>query len=333
VLWIDTFIGLVIGFCLFGTARAFSSGSIESNYIDAYISSNGREKLHTLISAMNIAEASGLALGAIAGGYIPMIWKRIHPIGNMYDGNLIVQIMILLILLLITGLSGYSDPGENHTKLKTLIDESKSLIKANTIIRIILFGSVSLGCVLNALETFWQPYVRAIIGSDEKTWVFGIINGAYFIVAVGGSLMAGYLLNRLKIRKLYLVGLTRVLIGAATVIMAFQNTVLSFTVFFLSTMFGNGFMGVAENTMLNVEIPNEKRASLLSLISLSVQIGGICAALVFSIIKRYTSINVIWIVAGIIVLLSSLLYFIGDRNWKGGAEGVWRSGAPRQNAC
>ncbi|GAB6275744.1 MAG: hypothetical protein SAMD01599839_02840 [Rectinema sp.] len=57
VLWTDTFIGLTNGFYLSGTARAFSSGPIESNYIDAYIDTHGKERLHTLISAMYVAES------------------------------------------------------------------------------------------------------------------------------------------------------------------------------------------------------------------------------------------------------------------------------------
>jgi MFS family permease len=313
VLWTDAFIGLTIGFFLAGVARAFSSGSIESNYIDAYIGTHGKEKLHTLISSMYVAEALGLAIGALGGGFIPMIWKWMHPVGNMYRGNLAVQISILIILLIVTIFSGYDDRGTKHTKLKTLVDESKSLVRSNNVIRVVLFGAVSMGCALSALETFWQPYVKTILGSDEKTWIFGCINGAYFVLAIVGSLSAGYALNRLKIKKLYLVGLTRILIGAAILVMAFQNTILSFTIFFLAVMFGNGFRGVPEDTMLNAEIPNEKRASLLSLTSLLVQFGGICAALVFSVIKRYTTINVIWIITGVLMVLSSLFYFAGDR--------------------
>ena len=94
---------------LYGVSRAFSSGSIEALYIDAFIEKRGKDRLHVLMTTMGIAETLGLALGALAGGYIPMLWKRLYPRSNPYYGNLIAQIAVLVLLLCLTLASSRRD--------------------------------------------------------------------------------------------------------------------------------------------------------------------------------------------------------------------------------
>ena len=68
------FLPVFAGFAFYGASRAFSSGSIESLYINRYIEARGKAELHKLMSAMNAGETLGLAAGALLGGVLPLAW-------------------------------------------------------------------------------------------------------------------------------------------------------------------------------------------------------------------------------------------------------------------
>ena len=304
--------GLCLGFVLYGASRAFSSGSIEAAYVDDYIARNGKEKLHSLISAMSVGEASGLAIGALAGGYIPILWARLHPSGNEYDGNILAQILALCALLVLTVSTGYRDTCDPHMKLGPFIGESKEFLRGDKVLRLLLAGVVVWGFFFNAIEVFWQPRLQEIVGRSGDTQVFGLINSGYFLAAALGNLLVGALLSKRRVASLPLVGVMRILSGLSAMLMATQNGAEGFAVFFLAIMCFNGMMSVPEATALNALIPNDKRASFLSLSSLAMQLGGMAAALIFSLVKRRAAIGTIWIIAGSLFLLSSTLYFAAN---------------------
>jgi DHA1 family quinolone resistance protein-like MFS transporter len=305
--------GLVLGFVLYGASRAFSSGSIESSYIDDFLARKGKERLHSLIAAMNVGEAAGLALGALAGGWIPMAWGRLDPSGNRFGGNLIAQLAILLALLALTLLSRHRDPGGRRARLGAFIGESRDFLRGKGALRLMLLGTALWGASFNAIELYWQPRLRDLIGESSDTAIFGIMNGGYFLAAMLGSLAAGAFLSARRLSALSLVGGLRILAGIAILALSAQPSVPGFAFFFLAIMGLNGMAGVPEGTALNAILPEGKRASFLSLASLAMQLGGIAASLAFGLARRFAPIGAIWAVAGCLFLGSSALYFRARR--------------------
>jgi len=66
---------------------------------------------------------------------------------------------------------------------------------------------------------------------------------------------------------------------------------------------------VPESAILNGEIPNEIRASVLSVTSLMMQVGGLSGSLLYSIIINYISIPHIWMIAACVVLITVVITF------------------------
>jgi len=64
---------------------------------------------------------------------------------------------------------------------------------------------------------------------------------------------------------------------------------------------------IPEGVILNGEIPNEVRASVLSVNSLVMQIGGLSGSFLYSILINYISIPQIWMLAAGIVILTVLI--------------------------
>ena len=73
----------------------------------------------------------------------------------------------------------------------------------------------------------------------------------------------------------------------------------------LYLLIGSG--SVVENTYLNRLAPAESRASILSLFSLVLQIGGVCASLVGYLVSANAAFQQVWLLAGVALLLFILV--------------------------
>jgi len=132
------------------------------------------------------------------------------------------------------------------------------------------------------------------MGSDRATWNFGLISTEYLLFALIGSLLSTLLLERTKITTYLFLFLLRLTTAGFIVLMAAQSSAVGFAVFYLIMFSWNGMANPPEGTVLNLQIPAEQRASLLSVASLLVQLGGLAGALVFGVLAGRLSIPAMW---------------------------------------
>ena len=310
VLLTNNLIWLFIGFSFYGIARAFSSGSVEALFISQYIKKNGKENLHKLISVLNSGEVIGLASGALLGGLIPMIWVKYFSGQNKYNGNLIVQIFVLAVLLIFTllGVQETRDSPKDKQSLLVHIKESLTIVLRDRNIILLILGTMTWGFCFNAIELYWQPQLKGILGTDSKTWVFGVINSGYFLASLLGVGMINLLLRKQKISQKLVLFFSRIVIGLLIIILSFQSNIVAFSSIYLFLFMINGMMNIPETTIMNTLIPDEKRSSILSLSSLTMQLGGIIGSVVYSMIVKSIKIPGVWLISGIVFGISSMLY-------------------------
>lgn len=300
--------GVILGFGMYGVARAFSSGSIESLYIDHFINTRGKEALHRLITIMNISEAGGLAAGAMLGGLIPIFWKNSFPGLNLYNGNLVLQFIVIVFLFMLTLFTPYKDQQTDHVSMNTLLKESLDFLLNSRVIQLLLLGTFVWGFVFNGVEIFWQPRLKDIIDNESSTWIFGVVNSGYFMASILGSLVIGLILSKIKQLNYIIMAILRLCLGASIILLSMQNQLLGFTFFFILIMGFNGMLNVPEGTAINLNVPEDKRASLLSMSSFLMQMGGAIGAIIYSVLLLKLSVGGIWVIAGIVFALSSLIY-------------------------
>jgi MFS family permease len=306
----NNIIWLFVGFSLYGTARAFSSGSVEVLFINQYIHKNGKENLHKLISILGSGEIAGLATGALLGGVIPLVWQKLFPDQNKYNGNLVAQIFIILILTIIT-LLFVKETKNTQNEKKSISKHTSDSIKFvfnNKNVLFIVFGTMIWGFSFNALELYWQPKLESMLGGNSTTWVFGIINSGYFVASLIGVGIVNILIKKKQIKSNLFLFSGRIIIGILFIILSIQSKVLSFSALYLFQFMINGMTGIPESTLLNSQIPDDKRSSLLSFNSLMMQLGGIAGSMLYSSLVNTLQISGIWILAGIIFAVSGVLY-------------------------
>ncbi len=304
---------MAAGFALYGVARAFSSGSIESDFIDRHIETRGEDSLHSLIAGMNAAEALGLAGGAALGGAIPLVWARLAPGANPYGGNLLVQAAIIAALFALT-LATHSSTGKgNGGTLTGFAAEVGSTLGSTPGLLPLMLGSAVWGFSLFAVETYWQPRMRDILGSSEQSWIFGFVGAGYFAFALAGTVVAGWRGKIFHKSPFLWLAAFRLLLGGSIAALAAQGSLAGFLVPFFLIMAMNGMAGVPESTALNRLIGGKNRATILSIGSFAMQLGGIVGAASFSFLLRSRGIPSAWIVSGAVFALSGGIYLAAHR--------------------
>ena len=169
-----------------------------------------------------------------------------------------------------------------------------------------IFISVfSTGIFLSALETYWQPHFITLLPDEGSSGLLGLMAFLYLGAALVGSILSNKIMSKYKfnIRKMYLI--MRSLLALFLILTALQTNIPLFIAYYASIYLMFGMANIPEDVILNSETPNQIRASVLSVKSFTIQIGGLSAHCV----QYFNScINtMIWVMHSIILLTIALI--------------------------
>lgn len=309
---------LCIGIIFYGMSRALSSGSFDALFIDSYINTNGKDKLHKITARLSVLDSLGLSLGALTGGILPKFSQNLIVEMGTFDLNLIVEIALVFTVLLLSVIfiSEGHEIEIRHISVRDHIGNISLLVRKNKTIKCIFTASFATGFFLLAMETYWQPHFTSLLPDDSMYWLLGIISFLYFASGILGSVMSERIIEKfnLDMKKLYLI--LRITLGASLIFAAVQLNAYSFIVFYTLIYLFLGMSNVPENVILNSEIQSEVRASVLSVSSLMLQLGGLTGSFLSSFIINYVSIPKLWMIAASVIFITVLIIskqFIFDR--------------------
>ena len=294
---------LLVGMVINGLSRAFASGSIEALMIDQ--SREQQIPIERVTARLSILESAGFASGALFGGLLA-------EIGTRYSANLGANIALSALLIVLTLLFVRETPpvhadhvASSHLALfRAQIKDSISFAKQAGIIRVLLIFALLMGFFLNPVETYWQP---ALLAYELPSWVFGAVSFGGFAFVMLGSWLSERLLRRSGKAGVGLLLALKALLGFGLIAFSFVGGRLAFICIYLALYLLIGGSGVVENTLLNRLAPGSHRASILSLFSLVLQLGGVIASIAGYFVSTYSRYQNMWIIAGVLLLLFSVL--------------------------
>nr|WP_300090179.1 MFS transporter [Sedimentibacter sp.] len=301
---------MCLGIVFYGISKALASGSFDALFIDYYIENNGKNHLHNITSRLSVLEALGLSAGAVSGGFFPEITAQHFPALGMYDLNLIVRIALSVLVSAIAMIfidETKRPENKERISIKQHVKNSSSLVMKNTTVVCIFISVFATGFFLSSLETYWQPHFISLLPSDDLMGLLGVMAFLYLAAATLGSIVSNKFIKKYKLnsKKLYLT--MRLLISVFLVLTALQTHVYPFIGFYSVIYLMFGMANVPEGAILNGEVPSEIRASVLSVYSFILQIGGLTGSLLYSIIIKYVSIPIIWVLAASIIFVTVLI--------------------------
>lgn len=278
----------------FGLGRAFSSGSLDALFIDQALELNGESCIAKVTSRMAVLDGAGLAAGGIAGGIIA-------GFTGTYSANIILRMIFTIMLFVLCLVFIKEQPmndGKSHISLIKHIRQGKQVIFSTPKFGLLFIGVFFVGFLLCAVETYWQPAFMNITTLRNGTWMLGVITFLGFIAAAFGNTIAQKLLDKYGSSQWNVYNLSRIILGVCILVFAFQKSSVGFVTWYTGIYLLLGAGNVAESTLINKLTPNHMRASVLSLNSLVVQIGALCASVFSSLMIFRIQFAGIWIITG-----------------------------------
>jgi predicted MFS family arabinose efflux permease len=252
----------------------------------------------------------GLSLGALTGGVLPKFSQNLIVNVGTFDLNLIVEIFIIIIVMLLSVVfisENHKSETKKHISLKEHIEDISLSVMKNKTIKCIFIAAFATGFFLLTIETYWQPHFTSLLYDKSMYWLLGIISFLCFTSSILGSIVSERLIEKynLDLKKSYLI--LRTMLAASLIFAALQLNAYSFIVFYTLIYLFLGMINVPENVILNSEIPSNIRASVLSVNSLIIQLGGLTGSFINSFIINYISIPVLWMIAAGIIFITILI--------------------------
>lgn len=302
-------IGLLIPVViLLGAGRAFASGSVDAIIIEGYIKKYGDDKMPAVSSKLALCEIAGLSSGSILGGFLPGIATGLSLSGT-YDLNIILRIVLCAVLTVLGALTLKENPSAEKSSegLKDYIIQSFRFLKGSRIVLLISLCMLLSGVFLFTIETYWQPVYSALLPDKALGWTLGFIPfGFYLFAGLGNLLIKRLLVSKPRLLYTYYTA-SRILVFIALFVFSLQQSFIAFSASVFAVYFFFGGANVAESAILNAQIPDSKRAGMLSFVSFIFQVGGMIAPALSPIASSPGGVRLIWSFVAVIFIVVSVV--------------------------
>ncbi|MCA9986999.1 MAG: MFS transporter [Anaerolineales bacterium] len=308
-----------------GISRALSSGALDAWFVDALAAENPEADLQAALAQSGTVVLAALSLGTLAGGALPGLFPGLPaegtgwltPISTTILASLGLQLLLLLALtLFIQDRRDYVQPGgwqAGVRQVPTIIRDSARLTWHNRILFWLFWVTVGSGLLLTTMENLWQPFFAEILtGRSENTLTFGIIMTGNFLLGMAGNLLSIPLSRWFRGRYARLAALARGLQGLFLFLLAGQTALFPAAGSFWMVYFLLGLVNSPHATLLNQQIAPERRSTMLSVHSLAVYLGGFIGGIGLGYVAEQWSIQVAWIMASLILMVSLIPYLLVD---------------------
>ena len=315
LLFSDHIILLMAAMGLLGIARSLSTGTIDAWFIDQFQKLSPKGDLQASLAKIEIGITMGLGLGSLLGGVLPMLSVQANL--ERYTINIIFIICSYLLVALFTIIwirepkgTAYDGIINGFSNLPVVLKDAFHFGFRNPGIFLLISATAFWGFSISGLEAFWQPQVKTILGSEEQSWIFGILGGGYFFAAALGSIIITPICRFFKQRYAVILFFFRFTMGISFIALAYQTKLWGFGLFYFVLFMQNGMLNSPHQSLFHEIVPSEKRSTLISLESLFMSLGALGGGPMLGWLANTESIRFAWIIAGIVFAGSGICYLL-----------------------
>lgn len=323
-----TFPAFLLAMVLYGVSRALSSGALDAWFVDALQAADPAVDLQPSLAGVETVSLLALGLGAVGGSALPRVFAFLPPDGTAVltplSTPLLAALVVKLVLLAAIALLVHEDrPAAGRswragfTAVPGLVRDAAGLSRANPRLLLLMSTAFVAGFAIISLEALWQPFFAGLTAPGEPastpTLLFGFIMAGNFIVGMGGNLLSVPLSRRLGGRHALVGALSRLLQGGFLLALAAMSGLPAAVACFWLVYLMGGVAISPTSTLVNREIPSDKRSAMLSVQSLAAYLGSFLGGTALGAVADHWSISAAWAIAGGLTLLSAIPYLLIER--------------------
>jgi hypothetical protein len=299
-----------------GLARALSSGPAEAWYVDTVHATDPDGNLRAGLSRGSAAGSAALAVGTLVGGGLPLLVPSGWPVQPL-AAPMICSALAGAALFAVVAL-WMTEPHRMGSRPRfvgvlravpaTIVAGARLGLRSHSLTRL-LAVSIALGVALNAIELLTPGRLAALTGSPEtgSAGYAAVAAGGFVASAIGAALavpvarLFGGITWRATVAAAVLTAAS--LVGlAATAELSGVPGLVATALGYVTLFLGLGIAHPLRSELLHQRIGAGERATLLSIDSLLLQLGGAASALGLSVLARSFGLGVAWSVAAVAVL-------------------------------
>ena len=317
-----SFWGFLLGMILMGVARALNSGALDAWYVDSLQTADPDIDLQPALAQAGTVTLLALGAGTLLGGALPTLFSGLpagelaltSPLSTTLLASLVIQFILLAVIATAVHEPPRSEDGQadwrsGFLSVPSIVGDALTLTSQNRNLPLLMGAALIGGFALAGVETFWQPHFAGLLGgSIEQSWLFGLVMAISFLAGVGGNMLSIPASKRLNHRYALVAGLARGLQSIALLAMALLRPVLGFAGGFWAFYLGSALNSSPHDTLVNREIPAERRSAMLSTQSLAVYAGSFLGSILLGAIAENSTISNAWITAAVLSMVSLVLY-------------------------
>jgi len=318
----DTFWQFMLVGALQGVFRALDSGPLEAWYVDAVLAADPRARIEGGLSGAGVVLSSAIAIGALGSSGL----VALHPVRAMSALTLpvliavVVQLVgIVAVAVLVKETPRHRDPGSGVGKLRTavgdvpaVIGRAAGLLRRSRVLLALVVAELLWGVGAVSFETLTPPRMSEVVGDLEAA--AAIMGPAWTAAWLASALGAGLvpMLGRLAGTPVA-AAILRVGQGATVLGMAFAAGWIGVVAAFVATYLIHGASNPLHQTMVHRQVDGDYRATVLSLNSLTGQLGLIVGALVLTNLADANGVPLAMVVGAVVLASAAPLYLIRSR--------------------
>ena len=316
---------LVVAVVLLGAGRALGSGPLEAWYVDTVQAADPLVDLKPGLSRGQVAEALALAVGAIAGGLLPVLLSDVDT-GRGVLTPLAIPLLVAAVLaaihLLAVAALVVEPPGQRSSvTLRSAVRDVPATIRSGvrlayldrTVVRLLLVAGV-VGVALAGLELLVPAQFAELLGGEERaSAAYGVIVAVAFLASAAGAAAAPAAARLLRTSARaafgFMVGTAAAILGvglATSFLLAAIAIVVSYLLL--------GGAGPLKAELLHHRVDAAQRSTMVSLQSLAMQLFGIAGSFALPALAAVAGLPIAWSAAAALLALAALLLLgIPDR--------------------
>lgn len=303
-----------------GIGRALLSGPLESWYVDTARAADPAIVLRPALAAAGVVESLAVAGGALLSAFLPLLGGGLPLDGTV--SILTLPIMAALgaealsfaaVLLLVDEPPRMSAAGRAPLlgSVRGVVGGGLRLAVGERDLRLI-FGSTFVAVTaLVSVEVLWQPRFADLLGSAETgAKVNGFLVAGISLAGAAGSWIANHL-GRHGPRAAAAAALAS---AAALAWLAASTSFAAAAVAFFLLYAAFPAFSVLRSELLHDRVTAERRATMVSTLSISQQAGNLVSSLTLARLADAEGIPVVWAIgAGLLVLQAALIALVRPR--------------------
>ena len=301
-----------------GVRMALMSGTLAAWFVERFKSLAPEFSTQPVLAKNQFSGAIGLAFSSILGGFIADFFGgnfsqfgigkyELPLVGSFILGIIIFFYTHFLIIETSHKLDGKAIK-RGFTNLGNIIADAGHYGFRNKTIATMLMGAGCMSLAFFTFQSFWVPFVKPMLNGEFATSIIGFLTFGLFLSQAMGTMLAKPAINlcRGNMAKA-LAGLTFIS-AAGLLAISFSSDIIYFALTLVLFSLFIGSMHSPYASLFHDNLPNDKRSTLLSLVSLVERLGGLVGLLFIGYIAEYFSIPTAFQIGSIFILVAGILY-------------------------